>query len=70
MLFGPFVCNPRFIGAFSVQGRAVVGHTMQLQSQGTRLVEPEGLEVRQGEVPAEIAMELPVVGIAGVAILG
>ena len=70
MLFGPFVCNPRFIGAFSVQGRAVVGHTMQLQSQGTRLVEPEGLEVRQGEVPAEIAMKLPVVGIAGVAVLG
>ena len=65
-LFG----NCGFVGLFLVQRQLMIGHPVQLEAEGTRLIQAQRRECLDGKIPSQVAMELPVVGISGVTVFG
>ena len=58
------------VGQFVVEGTISTTHPAQLQAQGPTAVDAGGLQFGFGQIPAQVAVEFPIAGIAGVAIAG
>ena len=56
------------IGLFLVQRQLMIGHPVQLEAEGTRLIQAQRRECLDGKIPSQVAMELPVVGISWVTV--
>ena len=53
------------VGLFPVEGDTMVRDPVQLEAQGTGLAQPQGSQAFNREIPAEVAVEFPVLGWPG-----